>query len=716
MVNVRRTWWIAGLLVTLGCAAPENPEARYQNTVRARACFESGDLKRAQALLSDLADESRDPVAWSNLALVLSRRDKQAGADRAWRAALRLDPQCVRAQYGLGRAAQVRARRLSHELQSSGSEKKRAAATQSMEGAVAALEAAAAADPGSPAILAALASVYDDAGRTDAATKARTGLAQLDPVGILAVSEAADLGNVQLPARPRSAGSGAIPVRFRRQPLDVHAAGVMAGDVDGDGLADLVLAGSGNALRADSVRGTVHFTAQPFLAGAVARRAVTLLADRDDTPDVVVVAASVAETASEIPAAAAGKPAAVKPAAVKPAAGPVNRSSIWLVRGGSSPAQLLGSIEFEVRALRAVDVDRDGHTDLVAAVNVAPGVRIWRNDGNGQFDFVAATRGLENTPPLRDIVCGDFTGDQRADFVAADAAGRLRVLAQAGDGSFTDASRVANLNLERTRVLDAADVDADGALDLLLGNDAGLWVLGNRGNARFVRLAAYRVPQTRWSGELPPRVPVAAILRFDFDNDGCEDVMTLHPAGAPSPAVVVAAVANPAAGAAATEDAAPELPVPVLVAPCAVTVWRNTGRGFFVADNSVEAHGVDLLSGPVAVADLDSDGDLDFAGAGADSTVAVYWNDGGNKNRRLQVDLTGGRGLHDGLGAVLEIHAGLRATVTTVHTQPLWVGVAGDTELDVVRVVWPDGGVQNLRNARVPTTGALHIERNSSHE
>jgi len=705
MVMGRRTWWFAGLVLALGCAAPENPEARYENTVRARACYEAGDFKHAQALLSDLADESRDPVAWSNLGLVLARRGKQLGAERAWRTALRMDAQCSRAQYGLGLAAQARARDLLRGSQASGSEKKRLAATQWMETAVQALEAAAGADPSSPAIQAALASACDDAGRTDAAKKARTEVAHLDPAGVLAASEAAELASIQLPQRPRSAGSGAIAVQFRRQPLDAHAGGVMACDIDGNGRPDLVLGGESSVLRGDSLQGTVHFVLQPFIPGVTPRFAVTLLADRDETPDVIFVTLPSATAAAD-PATPAGKAVVA----------PVNRNSIWLLRGGSGAPEPLGEVPFEVRALRIADVNRDGHVDLVVAANVPPGLRIWRNDGNGQFDLTGVTRGLENMPPLRDVVCGDFTGDQRVDLVAADTAGRLRVVAQGSDGSFSDASRVANLNLERTRVLDAADVDADGTLDLLLGNDAGLWVLANRGNARFVRTAAYRVPQTRWSDARPPRVPVAAILRFDFDNDGFEDLVTLHPTAASPVPVVVAAVANPKGSAAAVEDAAPEPALPMIATPCAVTVWRNTGRGFFAADNSVGAQEVALLSGPVAVADFDADGDLDFAGAGPDSAVAVYWNDGGNKNRRLRVDLQGAQGLHDGLGAWLEIHAGPRAIVRPVTTQPLWVGIANETELDVVRVVWPDGTVQSALNLRVPEAGALRIERQAGHE
>ncbi len=698
------------LLLALGCSpAPESPEARYEATVKARAWFENGDLKRAQAILSELADESRDPVAWTNLGLVQWRRGQERAAEQSWTTALQVDPQDARAHYDLGVLRQTRGHELRDEAQSNGSEKKQAESARLLALALQDFEAAAGADPTAPAIRAALAAAYADAGRHDLADKSRAEAARLDPSGTSATAEAARLIDVQVPPRPPVSTAGAITVRFRRDSLDARATGLAVADVNGDGRPDLVLAGSDVALRADSAGTGVRWTPQPVLPAGTVRAAITLLADRDDRPDVILAATL------PIPDASAGA------ATAKPAAPPSLHTRVWLLHGGSSAPDLVADVPYEIRAWQSCDFDRDGHLDLVIATTSAPGLHVWRNDGNGRFDTEFAARGLESMPPLRDVVCGDFSGDQRPDLVAADVAGRLRVLVQTAAGAFVNTSRVAGLNLERARVVDAADMDADGTLDLLVGNENGLWLLANRGSARFVRAAAYRVPQTTYAHDRPVEVPVAGLVRFDFDNDGFEDIVTLHSRGpviAPATNFAVGGKVMPAdargSSAGVAEDTAPEPPLPNAPRASDLALWRNSGRGvLFAAEDRLESASAPVLTGSVAAADFDLDGDLDLACVRADSVVEVQWNEGGSANGYLEISLAGPRGIQDGVGAWLEVHTGTLVQSSRITTQPVRAGIGMATRLDVVRVTWPDGAVENLIDVRVPADRILRIVRSA---
>jgi hypothetical protein len=111
------------------------------------------------------------------------------------------------------------------------------------------------------------------------------------------------------------------------------------------------------------------------------------------------------------------------------------------------------------------------------------------------------------------------------------------------------------------------------------------------------------------------------------------------------------------------------------------------------------------------VADLDHDGDRDLVWVRADSTVVVHWNEGGNANRRVLFTLEGPSGPRDGVGARLEVHAGDLVHGLEVAEQPVWIGLERLAKLDVVRVRWPDGSIQNWLDVSVPADGRLRLQR-----
>ena len=123
---------------------------------------------------------------------------------------------------------------------------------------------------------------------------------------------------------------------------------------------------------------------------------------------------------------------------------------------------------------------------------------------------------------------------------------------------------------------------------------------------------------------------------------------------------------------------------------------------FAAGDPSVGSSGIQLV---------DLDGDQDLAGVRADSLVVVMWNTGGNVNRRLLVELVGPRGTRDGSGARLELHVGSLVQSVEVGEQPVWLGLQRETKLGVVRIVWPDGTVENHLDVPVPQRPSLRFTR-----
>ena len=153
------------------------------------------------------------------------------------------------------------------------------------------------------------------------------------------------------------------------------------------------------------------------------------------------------------------------------------------------------------RGLGLRDVDGDGDLDLVLA-NWRQQNSLWLNNGSGTFVDVTAQRMPVDSDESSAVAIGDVDGDGDADLVFANGGLRSeqsRLYRNDGTGTFTDVTAT-NLPLQSgyASAVVLADVDLDGAVDLVFGNGYNVRVVQNElwrnlGNGTFV-VATQRLP------------------------------------------------------------------------------------------------------------------------------------------------------------------------------------------------------------------------------
>jgi hypothetical protein len=132
------------------------------------------------------------------------------------------------------------------------------------------------------------------------------------------------------------------------------------------------------------------------------------------------------------------------------------------------------SVEVPVEAKLALawaDFDADGLAD-VYAIDADGADRLYRNAGDGSFEDVTLAVGLPETLHSSSACWADFDLDGRQDLYLAASREELRLLRNAGDGTFQDLTHFAGLGEEsRAERAEWFDYDGDGYPDLVLGPD-----------------------------------------------------------------------------------------------------------------------------------------------------------------------------------------------------------------------------------------------------
>jgi hypothetical protein len=115
-----------------------------------------------------------------------------------------------------------------------------------------------------------------------------------------------------------------------------------------------------------------------------------------------------------------------------------------------------------------------------------------------------------------------------------------------------------------------------------------------------------------------------------------------------------------------------------------------------------------LVARGAAFGDFDGDGDPDVLVSSNNGPVHLYRNDGGNRNRWIQLKLVGTNSNRDGIGATVRVTSPQGKQTQTVHSGSSYCSSSdlalifglGKDQTATVEVDWPSGKHQKLDNVK----------------
>ena len=321
----------------------------------------------------------------------------------------------------------------------------------------------------------------------------------------------------------------------------------------------------------------------------------------------------------------------------------------------------------------------------------APGNRLFHNKGNGSFEDVTTTAGVDKEfGHGLGVVTADFNNDGWIDIYVANDGDQNQLWINQKNGRFVNDALLAGCAVNRNGQaeagmgVDAGDFDGNGTDDIFITHlmDETNTLYLNLGEGLFedrTREAGLGMPGRRFTG--------FGTFFFDYDNDGWLDLF----------------VANGAV------QLLPELvrqknPFP-LGQPD--QLFRNTGKGSFVEIVDEPEFSLLEVGRGAAFGDVDNDGDTDFLVTNNNGPARLFLNQVGNRNHWLGLRVVGKAG-RDMLGAQVEIVVDdktiLRRRVRTDgsylsgNDPRVLAGLGGATRVKAVRVRWPGGAVEEWKD------------------
>jgi len=307
----------------------------------------------------------------------------------------------------------------------------------------------------------------------------------------------------------------------------------------------------------------------------------------------------------------------------------------------------------------AADLDLEGDLDLVLARTDGE-ANALRNRGDGSFE---AYSGFPGVTGLRDFAWADLDADGDPDMALLDAAGVPHVFLNRRSETPQFVSSPLAASFGAVDAMAVADLDRDATLDLVLLGEAGVIIRLGMGGLGWEADTV-----TRWPGYPGDG---SGLMVADLDNNGELDL------------VAAAAVGS--------------------------QVWLATPAGFEALPP------LDIRVSTVA--DIDGDGRLDLAGTSSDGEPLLLVGQGAahyysTTIRPRAAEATGDRRINPfGIGGEIEVRAGLVYQKQVIREAAVHFGLGDNPQVDVARIIWPNGSVQAEFNLAATNETILAIQR-----
>ncbi len=300
------------------------------------------------------------------------------------------------------------------------------------------------------------------------------------------------------------------------------------------------------------------------------------------------------------------------------------------------------------------DYDHDNDLDILALGR--EGNVLYRNNGDERFSNSTADAGLAEN--AIHVVVGDFKDRNAADLFMIREDGSIVLFEDLRYGKFAGPKVELDPDVTgRALYAKGEDLNNDGLLDLFLVTDGGFLILKNRGEGRFEKITVESMNRALSQGPGPIEI-------FDYNNDGLADIVVSGRR------------------------------------PGSVHLFANRGSFAFRPDTAafskVALQEMEIVGW--APSDFDNDGDVDLLGITGRGEPLLLKNEGGSANRWLKIYAEGRKSPRLPLGAKIEAKAGLFYLKRKVDYLPVHLGLAKNAKLDVVRITWPNGVIQNEMN------------------
>jgi len=377
------------------------------------------------------------------------------------------------------------------------------------------------------------------------------------------------------------------------------------------------------------------------------------------------------------------------------------------------------------------------YDDMMIANSFDHSGHLYKNNGDESFTDVTFSSGVQKFGLTLGLVASDFNNDGFKDlYLSNDFNVPDYIYQNNGDGTFSEISQKATNHTSMFGMgVDAADFNNDGLSDVLQVD------MTAEDHKRSKTNMASMSPETFYeaidlgfnyqymqnslqlnNGPNVDSIPIFSdISRFagmsttdwswgglfaDFDNDGLKDVFITNGVKRDVNNNDVNAKYN-----ASNNPFAEQVEKDYRLMPSTpVSNYAFKNMGDFAFSKVTEQWGLDEkgFSNGFAYSDLDNDGDLDLIINNIDAPASVYINEAQkNENSYLKVKLKGPKSNFSGIGAKVvvrtnDIQQSQELTLTRGYQSSmdpiLHFGIGKTTMVDELKVLWPNGSQQTLKN------------------